>query len=44
MNYTIIKKLPSAEEVIQSLPLSMEWHQKVIKGQILACLNKLKNY
>lgn len=33
MNYTIIKKLPSAEEVIQSIPLSIAGHQQIINDR-----------
>jgi len=33
MNYTIIKKLPSAETVIQSIPLSIAGHQQIIKDR-----------
>ncbi|MCC2667257.1 MAG: aroF [Gammaproteobacteria bacterium] len=33
MNYTIIKKLPSAEEVIQSIPLSIKAHKKILKDR-----------
>lgn len=29
MNYTIIKKLPPVEEVIQAIPLGNEWHEKI---------------
>ncbi len=33
MNYTIIKKLPSAEEIIQSIPLSTKGHKQIIKDR-----------
>src|SRR5690349_19320849 len=33
MNYTIIKKLPSAEEIIQSMPLSISGHQQIINDR-----------
>ena len=33
MNYTILKKLPSAEEVIQSIPLSIAGHQQILKDR-----------
>jgi len=31
MNYTIIKKLSSAEQIIQSMPLSMENHRQIMQ-------------
>jgi 3-deoxy-7-phosphoheptulonate synthase len=34
MNYTVIKKLPLAEEMIQSYPLSIEGHQKIFEDRI----------
>ncbi len=33
MSYTIIKTLPSAEEIIQAIPLSIEGHQKILKDR-----------
>jgi 3-deoxy-7-phosphoheptulonate synthase len=31
MNYTIIKKLPSADEVVRSIPLSIKGHKQIIQ-------------
>lgn len=33
MNYSVIKKLPSSEEVIQSIPLSAQGHRRVIQDR-----------
>lgn len=33
MSFTIIKKLPSAEEIIQAFPLSIEAHEQIIKDR-----------
>src|SRR5580658_9503536 len=33
MSYTIIKKLPTAEKIIQAIPLSIEGHQKILKDR-----------
>lgn len=33
MSYTTIKKLPSAEEIIQSIPLSIEGHAKILQDR-----------
>ena len=33
MSYTTIKKLPSAEEIIQSIPLSMKGHTKILQDR-----------
>ncbi len=33
MSYTMVKKLPSAEEIIQSIPLSIECHTKILKDR-----------
>jgi len=33
MNYTMIKKLSSAEQLIQSLPLSMEGHRQIMQDR-----------
>lgn len=33
MNYTLIKKLPSVEEIIQSIPLSEAGHQKITQDR-----------
>lgn len=33
MSYTIIKKLPTTEEIIQSIPLSIEGHQKILQDR-----------
>jgi 3-deoxy-7-phosphoheptulonate synthase len=33
MNYTRIKKLPPAEQLIQLLPLSMEGHQRIMQDR-----------
>lgn len=33
MNYTIVKKLPLAEEIIHSLPLSIEGHEKILQDR-----------
>lgn len=33
MSYTIIKKLPLAEEIIQSFPLTIEGHRKIVQDR-----------
>ncbi len=33
MSYTVIKKLPPAEEIIQSIPLSIEGHQRILQDR-----------
>jgi len=34
MSYQIIKKLPTAEEIIQTFPLSIEGHQKILADRL----------
>lgn len=33
MSYTIVKKIPEAEEIIQSIPLSIEGHQGILRDR-----------
>jgi 3-deoxy-7-phosphoheptulonate synthase len=33
MSYTLIKRLPSAEEIIQSIPLSIAGHERILKDR-----------
>src|SRR5258708_34447790 len=33
MNYTVIKKLPAVEEVIQAIPLSVKGHQRIMQDR-----------
>ena len=33
MNYTVIKKLPSVEEIVQEFPLSFAGHERIRKDR-----------